>query len=208
MLGLCLAQKGSSLSVIRGRLAPWSNTLPLRELVQAASPTTFGWLSLLMCQTCAPPGQDWVGRSKDEQHLPGWSFAPFCLLDPKHHPQDVALPDQMAKNRFGFIAQKGKMSYVLGRYFEIDFPKSCHPYGFEMGFSESTSSEWLERHPTCIPQVSFHERSPCMTSPLPPHLCLIAPLPSIHSWHCQHQPLPAPWKCNLSRERTLLPFSW
>lgn len=127
MLGLCLAQKGSSLPVIRGRLAPWSDTLPLRELVQAASPTTFGWLSLLMYQTCAPPGQDWVGRSKDEQHFPGWSFAPFCLLDPKHHPQDVALPDQMAKNRFGFIAQKGKMSYVLGRYFEIDFPKSCHP---------------------------------------------------------------------------------
>ena len=90
-------------------------------------------------------------RSKDEQHLPGWSFAPFCLLDPKHHPQDVALPDQMAKNRFGLIAQKGKMSCVLGRYFEIDFPKSCHPYGSEMGFSESTSSEWLERHPTCIP---------------------------------------------------------
>lgn len=87
-----------------------------------------------------------------------------------------------------------------------DFPKSCHPSGSEMGFSESTSSEWLERHPTCVPQVSFHERSPRMTSPLPPHLCLIAPLPSTHSWHCQHQPLPAPWKYNLSRERTLLPF--
>ena len=92
------------------------------------------------------------------------------------------------------------MSYVLGRYFEIDFPKSCHPYGSEMGFSESTSSEWLERHPTCIPQVSCHERSPSMTSSLLPHLRLTAPLPSTHSWHCQHEPLPAPWKYNLPVE--------
>lgn len=148
-------------------------------------------------------GRTGVGRSKDGQHLPGWSFAPFCLLDPKHHPQDVALPDQMSKNRFGFIAPKDKMSYVLGRYFEIDFPKSCHPYGSEMGFSESTSSEWLERHPTCIPQVSFHERSPSMTSPLPPHLHLTAPLPSTASM--SHFLPPGSTTC-LSRERTLMPF--
>lgn len=51
-----------------------------------------------------------VGRGEVELHLPGCSSAPFCLLDPKPHLHDAAVPDQMSESTFGFIAQKDEMS--------------------------------------------------------------------------------------------------
>lgn len=55
-------------------------------------------------------GRGGVGRGEDELHLPGCSSAPFCLLAPKPHLHDAAVPDQMSESMFGFIAQKDKMS--------------------------------------------------------------------------------------------------